>query len=480
MSLPHKLEVISPDLFPQIHESSLKILKETGVRFHHDEALSLFKKHGAEVDGHIVRFPKNLVEEKLKTVPSTFRWRARNDRHSVVVGDGFLVQPIAGPVHIQDLDRGRRKGTLEDIANMQKIYQSEEVYDLVGMIACEPSDIRQEEKHLYLMYEILRNTDKPVNGFMTYGHHARAQLDMMEIAMGGKQILQNNHCIAVSISATTPLTYTQEALETLFQYVKRNQIATIISLATAGTTAPLSLLGSVVVQNAEMLAGIVLTQLINPGNPAVYCPSATTANLMTGDYTTGTPEGMLINIGNLQIALDYYRFPTRSMPGCTDSKAVDYQAGYETMQNLMMGMLSGSHILNESVGVLDNILTCSYEKTIIDGELIARIKRIWEGIEGSDKDLSVDLIQEIGPGGTYLTHPVTLEHCRERWFPKISYWGAYEDWVQAGSEDVALRANKKYKQILRDAPPSLIDDALDRELKAYMDSELKKIRSGTL
>ena len=218
-----------------------------------------------------------------------------------------------------------------------------------------------------------------------------------------------------------------------------------------------------------MLGGIVLTQLIKPGNPTVYCPSATASNMKTGDYTLGTPEGMLINVANLQMALDYYHFPTRAMPGCTDSKLVDYQAGVETMQNLMMGMMGGAHILNESVGVLDNILTCSYEKTIIDGELIRRVKRIWQGIDGPDEDMSVDLIQEIGHRDeTYLTHPVTYEHCRKRWQPDVSYWGAYENWIAEGAEDITMRANRKYKEVLANAPDSLIDSDIDKDLKAYI------------
>jgi len=473
MALLHRLEVIGEGDYEKFHEATLKILKETGVKFIHDEVLALFKKHGAKVEGNIVYFTRDLVEKNLETVPSTFRWKARNDAHSVTVGDGFLVQPIAGAVKIRDLDHGVRPGTLKDIGNIQKIYQSDDVYDLVGMIACEPCDVTQDNKHLHIMYEILKNTDKPVNGFMTYGHHAKGQLDMMEIAMGGKRIMDENHCIAVSTSATTPLTYTTEALETVLEFVRRNQVTTMISLSAAGTTAPLSLLGSAVLQNAEMLAGVVLTQLIKPGHPTVYCPSATASDMRTGDYTTGTPEGMLINIANLQMALNYYHIPTRAMPGCTDSKVVDYQAGVETMQNLMMGMLGGAHILNESVGVLDNILTCSYEKTIIDGELIRRIKRIWNGLEGPDRDMSVDLIHEIGHSGeTYLTHPLTFEHCRERWLPSISYWGTYENWIADGGEDIVTRANRKYKEILKNAPESLIDSEVDKDLKAYIKSHV--------
>ncbi len=473
MTLPNKFEVIGKDQLPRIHEATIHLLAETGIAIHHPEAISIFKKHGARVDGDIVRLPGKMVEACMQTVPDKVQWTARNEANSRILGQGFLVQPIAGPVHVQDLDHGRRAGTLADIANFQKIYQAGAVYDLVGMIAVEPQDIPQKEKHLHLMHEILRHTDKPVNGFMTAGPHARSQLDMMEIAMGGGTILDNHHCIAVSVGAISPLTWSWDATETLIQFARRNQIVTVLCAPLAGVTAPLSFMGTAVLQNAELLAGIILSQLVNPGTPAVYCPSATAADMRTGGYITGTPEGIIINTINYQMGLDFYHIPVRAMPGLTDSKTVDYQAGFETMQNLMMAMLAGAHLLNESVGVLDNILTVSYEKTIIDGELIERVKRIVKGIDSAfDLDPCLDAIRDIGPGGTYLLHPATVEHCRDRWAPSISYFGDYNQWEKNGSEDIVVRANRKFKEILESAPEMLIDPDTDRALQNYIQREL--------
>ena len=161
------------------------------------------------------------------------------------------------------------------------------------------------------------------------------------------------------------------------------------------------------------------------------------------------------------------------MTGITDAKTVDYQAGFETMQNLMMGMLAGAHLLNEAVGILDNILTVSYEKTIIDGELISRVKRIMQGIDGTDREVNIDVIRETGHGGNYLLHESTLNHCRDRWRVSLSYCGNYNDWEKEGARDIVQRASKTYKEILAAAPDSLIDPALEEELEAYVKSELK-------
>jgi trimethylamine--corrinoid protein Co-methyltransferase len=338
------------------------------------------------------------------------------------------------------------------------------------MISCEPGDVSQERKHFDLMLPILRHTDKPVNGFMTTGHQAKAQLDMMEIAMGGNGCLDQQHCIAVSIGATSPLTYSRDSLETLLQYVRRNQMVHLLCAPLAGVSAPIGLMDTVVLQNAELLAGIVLAQIVQPGAPVVYGPSATAADMKTGDYFCGTPEGMLINTANIQLATKFYDIPARAMCGITDAKTVDYQAGFETMQNLMMGMLAGAHLLNEAVGIVDNILTVSYEKTIIDGELISRVKRIMQGIDGADRDVNIETIKETGHGGNYLMHATTLDRFRDRWRAQLSFCGSYSDWENEGARDIVQRANQTCKEILAATPDSLIDPALEKELQAYIRS----------
>jgi trimethylamine--corrinoid protein Co-methyltransferase len=144
------------------------------------------------------------------------------------------------------------------------------------------------------------------------------------------------------------------------------------------------------------------------------------------------------------------------------------------MQNLMMGILAGAHLLNEAVGILDNLLTVSYEKTIIDGELINRVKRIMQGIDGADRCMDIEMIKALGHGGNYLLHDATLERCRDRWRASHSYCGSYNDWEKEGAQDIAQRANKTCKEILAAAPETLIDPAIEEKLCAYIDSELKQ------
>ncbi len=468
MSLKTKLEVLTKDDLLRVHEATLKILRETGVVFHSEEALDVFKKHGARVENRTVFISREMVEQALSTAPKTFRMRARNDKYSVTVGEGFLVQPNVGPVYIQDLDKGRRLATLEDYSNIQKMCQASDVVDLVGTIPVDPSDVDSKDKYLMMMYEALKNSEKPVIGFCANTQQVREQLDMIELAMGKPDFLMENHCTAVLVNSLSPLAYAPETLETMIEYAKRNQVILLAPCIMAGVSGPISLLGTAVLQNTETIAGLVLVQLINPGVPLVYATASTSGYMKEATYAAGTPEAMLINTASLQMGLDFYHLPTRTMSGITHSKTVDCQAGYETMQSLLMGMMSGAHMTVQSLGVLDAIMTTSYEKFVIDEELISRVRRISHGIDTSDEALSVDLIQEMGQKANYLSHMSTFESFRTLWTPSVSDWGNYSDWKNAGSEDVTVRANRKFKQILQSAPETLLDPETDKVLKNYI------------
>lgn len=470
MALKSRMEVLTKEDLMRVHEATLKILRETGVVFHNDEAIEVFKKHGAKVENKTVYISGEMVDQALSTAPRSFRMQARNDKYSLTVGEGFLIQPNVGPVYIQDLDRGRREATLEDYANIQKLCQASDVVDLVGTIPVDPSDVKSNDKYLMMMYEALKNSEKPVIGFCANTQQVREQLDMVEIAMGGKPgYLLENHCTAVLVNSLSPLAYAPDTLETMIEYAKRNQVILLAPCIMAGVSGPISLLGTAVLQNTETIAGLVLVQLINPGAPLVYATASTSGYMKEATYAAGSPEAMLINTASLQMGLDFYKLPVRTMSGITHSKTVDCQAGYETMQSLLMGMMSGAQMSVQSLGVLDAIMTTSYEKFIIDEELIRRVRRISQGIDTSDEALAVDVIQEVGHTGTYLTHMSTFEKFRSLWTPTVSDWGNYTDWVNNGSEDVVVRANRKFKQVLENAPETLLDGETDKALLDYIE-----------
>jgi trimethylamine--corrinoid protein Co-methyltransferase len=475
MPLINRLKVISKKDMDWIHAASLKILEETGVVFHSEEALEICKRKGAKVNGKIAYFPPKMVSQALEYAPESFRWRARNNARSVTVGDKkerLLFQPNGGPIFIQDLENGRRKATLEDFANIIKLCHASDVVSLVGSFPVDPSDVNIDDKHLYMMHEILRNTDKPVIAFENSGPKIRQMLKMIELSFGQKNVFHRNHCVGVAVCPLSPLAYEPASCETIIEFAKQNQTIFFTAAIMGGLSGPISLIGTVIQQNTEILAGIILAQLANPGNPVVYSNGSAVANMRNGNFTTGSPEMMLIHIAGMQMSLDHYHLPTRSMCGMTDSKIIDYQAGYETMQNLLMAALGGTHMAFECIGVLDSIMTTSYEKVVIDLELLSRIMRIRKGMDTSSKEQALNVIQEIGHETIHITHPDTLAHFRERWLPELSGWETYESWQETGSADVAARANKKYKEILENAPETFIDPEVDKALQEYIRHEL--------
>ena len=477
MALYNRLKVISEEDCIRIHEASLKILKETGVVFHCDEAVDILKKHGAKAENKKVFFPGGLVKQALETCPRSFKWTASNEKRSVVVGGGneCLIQPNLGPIYVHDIDEGRRLGKIDDFINFQKITQASDTIKLAGALPVDPSDVNQDEKFARLMYETLRNTDKPIVGCAGLRYQVRQQLDMLEIAVGGKETLEKNHFIGVATNPLSPLAFSADALETIIEYATRNQSIFIPSAVMTGVTGPVSLFGTTILQNAEILAALTLIQMINPENPVVYCTAAVVSNMKRASFNTGAPEGTLMHVAGLQMGQDFYHLPTRSLCGFTEAKTTDYQAGCETMQSLMMCMLAGTDIVVEFLGCLECIMTTSYEKTIIDEEIAGRMLRILQGMDTSEDLLqeAMQTIQEIGPQGNYLVHPSTMKHFRENWMPFVSDWDSYSDWGKKGCNNALVNANRRYREIIENAPDSLLDEELDRELKSYMKKAIK-------
>jgi len=463
-----RIKIVGDEDLPRIHEASIDLLENTGLIFEHEEALGVFKKHGAKVEGKTVYIPRDMAETAMKQTPTIYRHVARNDQQSVTIGDGIAPHPNVGCVFCEDMDRGKRRGLLEDYANLQKLSQASDIVKLTGATPVAPDDVEASERSLHMLYETIKHTDKPLIGSCTVTQKAEASLHMVEMVFG-HNYLKDHYCIGVSTNPLSPLKYATETLDTMITYAKKNQPVYILSCAMAGVSSPMTLFGSIIQQNTEILAGIALIQLINPGCPAVYCPASTMADMRTAICIYAPPEQLLINTTCLQMAIDFYKVPTRIMTGMTNSKEVDIQAGYETMQNMLMGLMSGGHMVEQVFGVLDAIMTISYEKFIIDEEMMRRVIRICEGVDTSDSEMSLDVMKEVGHGGTYLSHDDTFKRFKNQWLPTVSCWSSYDEWESSGKESVMARANKKYKEILESRPEMMIPKDLDSDLKAYLE-----------
>jgi trimethylamine--corrinoid protein Co-methyltransferase len=466
-----RLKVLADEELDRIHDASIHLLEKTGVVFDCEESLIVFKKNAVKVNGRKVYIPGKLAEAAVENAPPTFTWTARNDSQSIVCGEGVAPTPNVGPVFCQDLDQGRRTGTIKDFVNFQKLSQASSVIRITGATPVAPQDLKPASEHsLHMLYQSIKHTDKPLQGSCDTGIKARQQLNMVEISMGQKGYLDTHHCIGVSCNPQSPLAYDAEVLETLMEYAKRRQPVFLLPCIMAGITGPISLWGTIVQQNAEILAGAALAYLINPETPIVYCPASTAADMRSANVAYAAPEQFLINTPGLQLAIDRYRLPTRILAGMTASKTEDIQAGAETMMNMLIGLLSGGHIVLQSFGVLDSIMTTSYEKFVIDEELFSSALRFCQGVDTTDSDAALQAIRDVGPRGSFLMHPTTMEQYKNHWRPmhNLASWESYGVWQENGCEDILVRANAKWKDILANSPDMMIDPELDKMLLDYL------------
>lgn len=479
MSIASYFRPTESDTLSSIHQATLEILTQTGIVFQSEEALSIFKQHNARVEGQTVFFTEKMVEDAIESAPSSFVWAARNTENSIVVGDGqqgIHVSLNNGTIYIQDMENGRRPGTMRDLINLYKLAQHSDICSIVGQIPVDPSDVAPEFRYLDIFRQLLAHSDKPLFGYVGTQNEIEQMFDLMKISLGSPlddDSVFDQYRISVSLNPLSPLTYDEIPCETIIAFARRKQPVMILTCAMAGVTSPVDPMGTVVLQNAEILAGLVLTQLINKGTPVIYCPASAIPNMRSAGYMTGSPVSNLINITGVQLARELYHIPTRCMAGLTDAKIPDFQAGLETMQNYLMLCMGGVHMVNECFGILDAIMTVSYEKFILDEEIMSRAACIMDGIKGFESNFSTGVIKELGHTGGYLMHPSTMKHCRSFWTPDLSSCEGYDEWDQKGERDLMKKANAKFKQILDQCPEKILENDLDLEIETYID-DIKK------
>lgn len=455
-----------------LHEKSLAVLAQTGIQFNHPDALALLKKHGAGVDGLTVRIPPELVNDSLKKCPSQFRFEARNPEKSVEFGSkqGFLVLPNLGPVFIQEKDGKRRYGQMRDYINITRLSHASPVIDVVGSCPIDTADMDPGTKFLKMLYESFLHSDKPVQCCTGTPEQTDQQIEFMKMAFEDSTVMSEKVITGTSVSPLSPLAYSEDAAYAVMAYGREGQMVIIANAPMSGISAPVSIFGTCLTINVEFLAGMVLAQCSGENVPVVYATTASAGNLRNATYVTGIPETTLLNCFAAQMG-GYYNIPTRSVGAVTDSKVPDMQAGYESMQSMMMAGLSGIDALYETLGTLDSLMAVSYEKFMIDQELISRVKRISQGVNCSPDKLFMEEIMSVGSEGNFLTLPSTFEGCRQRWVPGVSNWWPYEKWQKDGGVDVLQSAGEQYRAILDRDENCFLDKGLKKSLLDYIDNQ---------
>ncbi len=453
----------------QVHEASLRILAEVGVDFCYSPALEVLSKGGARVEGERVFFPARLVEECLKSVPGQFRLHARNPENDVPIGgDHIAFAPGYGAPFVTDLDSGRREGTLEDFRNFVKLTGASANQDICSGLVVEPTDVPQRIRHAEMLYANMALSDKCFMGSAMGADAARDSIKMASRLLGDEAYILKTPCVIGIMGSISPLRYDSRMLGAVMTYARAGQPQIISSLAIEGATGPVTPAGALSLQNAEVLAGIVLTQLVREGAPVVLGGSSSNADMRSGALSIGSPE-MAINAAATAQMARYYHLPSRGGGAICDSKIPDAQAAYESMMGLLTAQSGGVNFVLHSAGILESYSCMSYEKFVIDDEICGMIKRIKKGYHINGDTLGFDVIREAGPGGHFLDKEHTLKHCRSEFYqPLLSDRSCFEEWRDSGSASVLETANKRFKEILKRYQVPALPAGIDRDLRNYI------------
>ena len=456
------IEIASEEQIEAIHDASLRILEDIGMDFLHQEALDLLAAGGAEVAAGTqrVRFDRNMVEEIMASVPESFTLHARNPEHNLTIGPQSInFGMVASPPNASDADGGRRTGNFTDYSNLLRLGQVFNIIHFFGGYPVEPIDLPPSTRHLDCLAAFITLTDKV---FHAYSLGRRRVLDAIEIVRIGYGLtesqLQQQPSIFTVVNTSSPLRLDGPMIEGVIEMARMNQPVVATPFTLAGAMAPSSLAGALAQQNAEALATIVLTQLANRGAPAVYGSFTSNVDMKSGAPAFGTPEYTKAALISGQLARRY-RIPYRSS-NATASNAVDAQAAYEAQMSLWGAVMGHAAMVMHGAGWMEGGLVASFEKVIVDVEMMQMMAEFLRGLTVDDDELALDAVAEVGPGGHFFGAAHTLERYETAFYaPLLSDWSNYETWAEAGGEDAERRANRIWKQALADytAPP-LPDD----------------------
>ncbi|HEY3424152.1 MAG TPA: trimethylamine methyltransferase family protein, partial [Negativicutes bacterium] len=407
----------------QIHIASMRILEETGMKFHHPAVIEILKQKGIKVSGQTAFFAREQIIEWVSKAPSTFNIYARNSKYDISVGgDKVECCPGSGSPTISASDGTRHPAMMADYINFLKLYQQSEHYKINGGFVVQPTDMSGENSISMMLYATLLYSDKCIITGTGKAEEVEALMEMLGMVFGKEELIQKPRAITIA-NTNTPLQFDKNMLETMMTFIKYSQPVIIAACSMAGTTAPVTLAGTIALTNAEVLAGIAVAQMIKAGTPVVYGSQTTTADMKSGCIAIGSPEGALCYEYAARLA-KAYGLPCRGGGSLTDAKSLSVQAGYESMLTLVATQQAGMNLIFQSSGIMDGYASMSYEKFIVDLEMISMVKRYVGGVKVNCDTLAVDVINEVGIAGQFLTAEHTMKHCRkEPFLPDISLRG---------------------------------------------------------
>ena len=466
--------VLNDERLERIIDSALTVLETQGLRFLEASSRKQLALAGADVDedSMMVRFDRNLVKEKLALAPAEFGLRARNPEHKLQIGANHIVfASVGGPAFCSDLDKGRRPGTYAEMCDYLRLVQSLNIVHQEGGGPFEAMDLPGETRHLDLYLAQYRLTDKNCQSYALGGQRSKDSIEMACIALETDQagLLEEPALLGI-INTNSPMQLDIPMTEAVQELAGAGQVCCITPFTLAGSMSPATLAGTLVQQTAEVLAVTTYAQLVRPGAPVMYGSFASNVDMRSGSPALGTPEYTKAAQASGQIARRL-GLPFRSS-NTTVSNCVDGQAVFESEMSLWGSVMGGANLVNHAAGWLEGGLTASFEKLILDAEMLQMMAEYLRPIEVNDDELALDAIAEVGPGGHHFGTSHTLARYESAFYsPILSNRQNFEAWQEAGSIDTATRANAIWKQLLQEYEQPELDPAIDEALVDYVDRQ---------
>lgn len=474
-------EVLRAEQLEAIHATSLSVLEDFGIEFRSESALRLLADAGAEVDHstQMVRFDRGLVAELIAHAPSEFTLNARNSAHNVTIGGRHLCfDSVGGPPNSADNVSGRQMGTFEECCRFFKLAQSLNVLHIIGGWPIAPTDLNADTRHLDCTLALITLTDKVWFANAIGAERVADALEMLRIAHGlDQEQLASTPCTFSVINVNSPRRYDEAMTDGLMELARNGQANCITPFTLCGAMSPITLAGGLAQQNAEVLAGVALTQIVRPGAPAIYGGFTSNVDMKTGSPAFGTPEYTKACVASGQLARRY-GLPYRSS-NTNASNAVDAQAAYESSMSIWGSVLGHCNLLHHAVGWLEGGLTASFEKAIIDAEMLQMMAAFLDPIEVNDETLALSAIGDVEPGGHFFGSEHTLGRYEDAFYkPLVSDWRNFETWSEAGGLDATERANKICKSLLDEYQPPELDKGIQEALEAFVARRKGEFESG--
>ncbi len=460
---------LSEESAERIHETAMRVFEEVGIEVNSDRALDLFRDTDARVDeqNRRVRVPRDMVMNLVSKAPSQVILHGRVKKHDLTLG-GSRVYAGTGGTALNVLDRKdghKRVATLDDLKEIARLVDNLDNIHLF-MLPTYPTDVPVEKVDVNRFFAGLDNCRKHVMGGVYTLEGINQVIRMAQIIAGSARKLRERPIISIITCTISPFKIDQLYGDMLVTVARTGVPVVCPAEPLSGSTAPVTLAGTLTVQVVDSLAGVLISQLANPGTPVIFGSVASSTDLRDLKYITGSVETGLLNAAGAQMA-QFYKLPFYATGGMTDSNIIDAQSGYESSITNLLCALAGANFIHDAAGLMEFALTMSYEKLVIDNEILGMIMRAVKGIEVNDETLAFDVMKKVGPGGHFVSSKHTRNHMRqEHYMPTLSSREFRERWEEQGSKDTFMRAREQVEEILakpgRRLPPDVRNTILTR------------------